>query len=203
MVVQHQTRGVRLPLARNFFRELHAGLDKGELNRIIDENRRLYDYIEHYWKLGPHDLTTADFDLEECFTLLQQHEKDARRSKHDAGYDDLWVIKGQLTALFAGLLDEISANQRPGAEGLKALARRILNEEATVVTFNYDTLLEQAMIEESTGRPWNPIQAYGASFDEFKQQDGAPFAEFRFARFPARAPVEVHERAVGTMMRDD
>lgn len=187
MAVQHQTRGVRPPLARNFFRELHTGLGKGELNRIVDENLRLYDYIKHYWKLGPHDLTTADFDLEECFTLLEQHENDARRSGYDPGRDDLWVIKGQLTALFAGLLDEISANQPPGAEGLKALARRILDEEATVVTFNYDTLLEQAMIEESPGRTWNPIQAYGASFDEFKQQDGAPFAEFRSARFPAQA----------------
>jgi hypothetical protein len=40
---------------------------------------KLYEYIGHYWKFGFDDLWAADFDLEECFTLLEQHEKEAER----------------------------------------------------------------------------------------------------------------------------
>ncbi len=187
VVVRHRTREVRPPLARDFFRQLHHDLSADELTRLRDENFKLYEYIGHYWKLGFDDLSTADFDLEECFTLLEQHERDASRRQHIADYHRLWEIKGQLTALLAGLLDEISSNQPPGEEGLRPLARRVLNEGAAVVTFNYDTLLEQAMVEESTGRHWDPIPAYAAPFDVFERQDGGSFVEFRSARFPAQA----------------
>jgi hypothetical protein len=117
------------------------------------------------------------FDLEECFTLLEQHEKDAERREDCADSYGLRVIKGQLTALLAGLLDEISANHPPG-------------EGAAIVTFNYDTLLEQAVIAESAYRrtPWDPVPAYAAPFDVFERRDGEPsLADFRSFRFPLQA----------------
>lgn len=187
MVVRHRERGIRPPLARNFFRQLHHGLDADELDRLLEKNSRLYEYIDHYWKLGFRDLAGADFDLEECYTLLEQHYKDAKREKDYSDYFRLWEIRGQLSALLAGLLGEISSNRPPGEEGLRPLARRVLNEGAAVVTFNYDTLLEEAMIEESAGRPWDPIPAYSAPFDLFEPRDGAPREEFRSARFPLQA----------------
>ncbi|MGI8650152.1 MAG: hypothetical protein ACR2KW_07215 [Rubrobacter sp.] len=186
MVVRHRAREVRPPLARDFFRQLHRDLTADELARLRDENSELYEYIGHYWKLGFHDLSTANFDLEECFTLLEQHEKDAKRRQDYADYFRLWEIKGQLTVLLAGLLDDISSNQPPGEEGLRPLARRVLGEGAAVLTFNYDTLLEQAIIQES-GQSWDPIPAYAAPFNLIDVHDGRPFAEFRSAKFLPQA----------------
>ena len=185
MVVRHRTRDVRPPLARNFFQQLHKDLPPDQLAQIHAKNSELYGYIGHYWKLGFDDLSRVDFDLEECFTLLEQHEKDAERRQDYADYSRLWGIKGQLTALFAGFLDEISDNLPLGEGGLRPLARRVLDEGATVATFNYDTLLERAMIEELDGAPWDPVLAYQAPFDLFEPWDGGPYEEFRSARFPA------------------
>ncbi len=187
MVVRHRTRDIRPPLARNFFGQLHKDLLPEELAQLRAKNSALYEYIGHYWKLGFDDLSRLDFDLEECFTLLEQHEKDARRRQDYADYTRLWEIKGQLTALFAGLLDEISANRPPAEAGLRPLARRVLDEGAAVATFNYDTLLERAMIEELGGEPWDPVLAYQAPFDLFEPRDGESFEEFRSAKFPAPA----------------
>ncbi len=186
MVVRHATRGIRPPLALNFFRQLHADLSDSELDRLKDENSQLYDYVKTWWKLDFGNLSTVDFDLEECFTLLEYHERDASRRQHIADYDGLWRIKGQLTALLAGLLDEISSNRPPGEEGLRPLARRVLDEGAAVVTFNYDTLLEQAMMQES-GQLWDPIPAYSTPFGLFEPRQGKPFAEFRSTKFLAQA----------------
>ena len=187
MVVRHATRGIRPPLALNFFRQLHAGLGEAELELLFQVNSKLYEYIEHYWKLDGYDLSEADFDLEECFTLIEYHERDAIRRQDLGDRDRLWVIKGQLTALFADLLDEISANQPPDEEGLRSLARRVLDEEAAVATFNYDTLLEQAIIEELSGRHWDPILAYSVPFDLFERSEEEPIGEFRSFSFSAQA----------------
>ncbi len=187
MVVRHATRGIQPPLALNFFRQLHAGLGDTQLESLFESNRPLYDYVEHYWKLGDHQLSQADFDLEECFTLIEYHERDAKREQNVRDYERLWEIKGQLTALFAGLLDEISANQPPDEGGLKPLARRILDEEAAVATFNYDMLLEQAIIEEVSGRHWDPVRAYSAPFDLFERSEREPLEKFRSFPFPAQS----------------
>lgn len=187
MVVSHRTRGVRPPLARDFFQQLHHGLSATEHARLRDGNPELYEYIGRNWGLGYSDLSTVDFDLEECFTRLEQEERGTSRRGEVAGaYYDTWKIKGQLTTLFAGLLDEISSNQPSGDEGLKPLARRVLEDSATVVTFNYDTLFEQAMILESH-QPWNPIPAYAAPFDLIEPSGWGSLEEFRPARFSAQA----------------
>lgn len=187
MVVRHATRDIRPPLALNFFRQLHAGLEEAELDRLFETNSLLYEYVERYWNLDRHDLSEAGFDLEECFTLIEYHERDAERQHDVNDYDRLWRIKGQLTALFARLLDEISSNQPPDEKGLRPLARRVLDEDATIATFNYDTLLEQAILAELPGRPWNPVLAYSAPFHQFEPSEGQPFEEFRSFQFPAQA----------------
>lgn len=174
-------------MARDFFRQLHYGLNAAELAELQDRNPELYDYIERNWGLGSRGLSTAEFDLEECFTRLEREERDAADRGEVAGaYYDTWKIKGQLTGLFVELLDEISFNQPPGDGGLRPLARRALEEGAAVVTFNYDTLLEQFMIAES-GQSWDPIPAYAAPFDLIEPRGWGSSEEFRPAGFPAQA----------------
>ena len=166
---------------------MHADLGEEELDQLIEKNHRLYEYIEHYWKLDDSKLSETDFDLEECFTLIEQQERDAKTDQDYADYERLWRIKGQLTALLAGLLDRISLNQPPDEEGLRTLAHRVFAEGATVLTFNYDTLLERAMVEESGSDSWDPILAYSTPFYEFEKSDGS-FEKFRSFRFPAPGP---------------
>ncbi len=51
----------------------------GKPDPLFEGNFLLYEYVEYYWKLCGHDASEADFDLEECFTLIECHE---RRASH-------------------------------------------------------------------------------------------------------------------------
>ena len=67
------------------------------------------------------------------------------------------------------------------------MARRVLDEEAAVATFNYDTLLEQAILAELPDGSWDPVRAYSTPFDRFEPSEGRPFEDFRSYRFPEQA----------------
>lgn len=180
MVVSHKDSGVRPPLAMDLFQKLHKELNESEIVELVSKNRELYEYIKNYWKLTEQDLSYKAFDMEECFTLLEKHLEAS--DGQSADQTKLWTIRGQLLRLLADLLNEISSNQSPESEGLRPIAGKIIEENAAVLTFNYDTFLEEAI--QSNQEKWDPIYAYQARFKEVDQGDSSgEYSEFRCMPF--------------------
>ena len=60
--------------------------------------QELFNYIERYWKLSVDSLRERSFDIEACFTLLQQQQIEHADTLH-VGY--LAQVEDQLAALLA------------------------------------------------------------------------------------------------------
>ena len=135
------------PLVTNFFQQalqLPPALDHPSAHR--EQFAALYDYIERYWKLSVEDLRTDDFDLEACFTLIQQQEE-AERSGNREGYRRLLVIGNQLRLLLAHLLSEY----------LRLSPIRLSAEEA-------EALVQNSTSGSRQGKAGAPKEAVGLSF---------------------------------------
>jgi hypothetical protein len=176
---------LRPPLATDLFKQALRHKDLGV--EQSDELRALFEYVERYWKLSVEDLREAPFDLEACFTLIQQQRQEANR-EGDVGRDEyLAQVEDQLSAVLTRFLAHIEGNT---AYDLIQLGERVLEERAAVLTFNYDTIIEQ-MIEYAAGDSdadppqdgrvpdeqlsysdfeWNRALAYGVLFDEVELQ---------------------------------
>jgi len=187
--------GLRPPLATDFF------LQALKHHRIADDHylavvQSVFDYIKQYWKLSVDDLKHVPFDLEECYTLLQLQSAEAKRNGDHDSYVRLLEIAYRLTIMFAEYLAELEVFAS-GHGAFRALGLILYKEKPTIITFNYDTLLESviesasgvtATVPESyRGRPpehgdvpdgelpyshygWNRPLAYGVQFDEVQLQ---------------------------------
>jgi len=171
--------------------------------------QELFDYIERYWKLSVDSLRERHFDIEACFTLLQQQQIEHADTLH-VGY--LAQVEDQLAALLARFIGHVQNYTAPDtAPDLLELGRRLLEERPAVLTFNYDTIIE-SVIESASGlselpepaegrvpddklsyswHNWNRALAYGVRFDEVElQQTGTllePVPRERFYGHPGNS----------------
>jgi hypothetical protein len=192
--------GLRPPLATNFFQQALKS-DRMSFEDYQDLMKCVFDYIEQYWKLSIEKLRTEPFDLEECFTLIQLQAEDAYRQKDQQKRIKLLEVSFRLTAMFAEYLQNWDAVFASGTSAFRTLGEILYAEKPTIITFNYDTLLESTLELASgarqhapasyTGKPpkggvpdellafsnynWNRPLAYGVKFDEIQlQQAGIP-----------------------------
>lgn len=157
------------------------------------------------------ELREEPFDLEACFTLLQQQRSEADADGDERRAEEVAQVEDQLAALFTRYLGHIEPFSA-GDLTLKEVANKIMEESAAVLTFNYDTIIESA-IEDVVSRrekpsplgngrvpnehlsysdsEWNRALAYGVCFDEVHlQQVGAvldPVEGERFYSAPGNA----------------
>lgn len=143
------------PLARNFFRLL---LGPGRLRERLDGVRQqiyvdqLLAEIVRYWHLSLDDLETTEFDIEECLTLLQSLQEDAKGTARGL---ELQRASYSLRALMLMYLsDTPSIATAPSARRFGA---DVLAQEADVLTFNYDTIAESS-IASASGIGSKPMQ---------------------------------------------
>jgi hypothetical protein len=158
--------GFRPPLARDVIQQ---GLTHGGIGTAFNRAKleHLFNYIERFWKLRPADLEKQPFDIEECFTMLALQRDEAQQSEKYDEATRLSAITRQLVLLLASVLSETQfihpemtfehgsftadGEFKPGAirqHPVTSLAKRIVAERATVLTFNYDTILEAAIDSE-------------------------------------------------------
>ncbi|MBA7511490.1 hypothetical protein ES705_03486 [subsurface metagenome] len=151
----------------------------------------VYDYIEKYWKKTKSDLANAPFDLEQCFTLLERQKEEACR-KDQEEYKRLVAIEFRLKSFLAEVLSDFEYS---GFNlSMYNFGRILVHEHPTILTFNYDCIIE-SIIESASGvnpsipRPfhdrtpsedfeipdellayshsnWNRPLGYGITFDE-------------------------------------
>ena len=183
--------GLFPPLARDFFRQAlrHPRISN---EYTIPKIAPLFSFIEKYWHLTQDELKDTDFDLEECFTLLELQRRDAERLQDQDTIISTSRLEWLLTQLLLVFMFEIEHWMFSSSE-FQAFGKRIFREKATVITFNYDCLLESAIEAASPPRldtmkalslrdpgdsvisdediafsshEWNPYVAYKVMFDE-------------------------------------
>jgi hypothetical protein len=182
--------GRQLPMTRDFFQyALNSPAFNGE--HVHEPMKQLLDFIARYWELDEDHLRTRDFDLEECFTQVELRPKEAEAADNPESLVQMTRLEFHLT----GMLAECFAGAQHSlfwSEDFRSFGRRIFDERAAVLTFNYDTLLEAALEDASppvpgatgslhvrddsrgiridqTGyspRAWAPELAYKVRFDE-------------------------------------
>jgi hypothetical protein len=156
----------------------------------------LWAFIDRYWHLSESALKRGDFDVEECFAFVELQRREALAAGDGAR------LRGasQLEFLLGGLLAESYAQVDHWhffAPDYQRLGRRLFEERAAVITFNYDTLLETAIQhaspptagtssvvrgryvdrrvadESHVARSWDPLLAYKVHFDELVVRAGS------------------------------
>ncbi len=186
------TRGKRAPLARNFFQVL-VEANRGAFRQMLDGIRRrvyvdvLLAEIERTWHLSLDQLAVQPFDIEECMTLFESELLD-----RPVGDRPLTLLRAQyaLRSLLLMYLSDLSFNAfTPTA---RQFGVEVMQGAADVISFNYDTLAEEAIASSSGIGPkpqpsapysvlsgsvgdddldashlnWKPALAYGFQFAE-------------------------------------
>ena len=183
--------GLFPPLARDFFRQaLRHPRISAEFT--IRQLAPLFEFIEKYWHLTQDELKNADFDLEECFTFLELQRREAAISRDQQALASTSRLQWILTQLFLDFMSECEHWFFQSSD-FREFGSRLLNAHATIITLNYDTLLESALAAASPPRldtiqalftidpqednirdeeiaysfhEWNPYVAYKVQFDE-------------------------------------
>lgn len=173
------------PLNRDLFIQALANPKLGA-EKMLDQMKVVFDYIARYWHLSIEQLREREFDLEECYSLLHLQREEALASRDERQVLELRQVEYQLFFYFARCLtkfDYVYIGDGP----FRYLAGQVLEKKPAVLSFNYDTLFEQA-IESASGlkKPrfgrsyegplneedlvdshfeWNRPCAYGVEFD--------------------------------------
>lgn len=184
-----------LPLGSEFFRYVL------EQARFASDHARtqlapLWAFIDRYWHLSESALKRGELDVEECLSFVELQRREALA----AGDAARLRAASHLEFLLGGLLAECYAQVDHWhffASEYQRLGRRMFDERAAVITFNYDTLLETAIQHASppaagtssvlrgryadrriaddahVTRSWDPLLAYKAHFDELVVRSGS------------------------------
>jgi len=122
----------------------------------------VYDFIQRFWHRSPEDLAKEPLSLEELLTFLQLKQKDAQKSKNDseAAKEYLFcelILEHRLLTYLSGFSDIAKANQ-----DMARFGRAIYKERSTVITTNYDTIVETVIEQASNDNPKDGVRAWNA-----------------------------------------
>jgi len=184
------------PLLNNFF---NVALKKREFSdaHYTDQIQDVYDYIRANFKKTKDDLASVPFDLELCFTYLERQIKQATRDGKTPELKRLVNIKFSLESFLAEVFSDFE-HFAFMSHTMRNLGRAILHENPTIITFNYDCMMEHVLESaygvrlsvpkefiqrgpsEETELPaeiltyshfnWNKPLGYGFKFDEIQLQ---------------------------------
>ena len=152
--------GLKPPLATNFFQTLLKS-EKYQTEYYSEKVRSVYEYIEKYWKKSKDDLLNQPFDLEDCFTFLELQYYEAEKYGNRDKAAELATIIFQLKTMLAEFLSEFELFGHT-SDLLRDFGKQIYKEMSTVITFNYDCILETAIESASQVRGEKPDSFRGA-----------------------------------------
>jgi len=170
--------------------------------------------------LSRYELAKSPFDLEICFTLLEQQIKRAKKEDRQEEFQELARINFQLVSFLAEILSEFE-HFAVSSYIMRNLGKVILYEKPTILTFNYDCLVESVLemtsgvnpnvpksfrepISETDELPddllayshcnWNRPLAYGFRFDEIQLQQAGVRKFCRGSRFYSNSKNQLYEK---------
>lgn len=135
-------------MARNFFQvflsssRYRDGFDAFRGRLFVDV---LLEEIERYWNLDLDGLRSTPFDIEECLTLFESQRSDGLPAEQDLRLRRAAYAMRNLLLTYLG--DVSHSGYTPTAH---RFGSDVLALSADVLTFNYDTLAEEA-IESASG----------------------------------------------------
>lgn len=187
--------GLSPPLLSNFF-NVALSMRRFRDDYYSRQLESVYGYIEKYFRKTKDALAKSPFDLETCFTLLEQQIKRAESENKKEEYQKLIKINFQLISFIAEVLSEFE-HFAVTSYIMRNLGRVIFYEKPVILTFNYDCLMEAVLETISGVNPnvpksfiehtpeseeipddllvyshcnWNRPLAYGFRFDEIQLQ---------------------------------
>ena len=109
-----------------------------------EREQELYDFIEKYWKKSKKDLGSSPFDLEKCFTFIESKMNEARKKNDREAFVNLLGIRIKLGIFVGEVLSEFSMDAcRSGT--MQVFGKLLYETKPTVITFNYDTCIEEVI----------------------------------------------------------
>lgn len=218
------------PTIGNLF-QLGSKSRKFSDKHYIKKIQPVFDFIQKYWRRTPAELADSPFNLEECFSLLDvQIDKILNRmltfdEEEPEELGQLGEVQFRLQSFLAEFLSDFEPFAATSTV-FRDLGRLILREKPTIMTFNYDTFLEEA-IESASGvtenlppefvkfmqeRPshgtipdtllayshykWNRPLAYGIEFDEVQLQQAGVPSFIDGSRFYGRPENQLYSPPV-------
>ena len=195
-ITTFQDQGLSPPLINNLFK-VASRLDIfTDCDQLLSP---LYLYIRKYWRKNKSDLENDDFNLEECFTLIQIQLTDAKLNNDTLRTQELLQVEYLLIGYFTEVMSRFKSYCESSSI-MTEFGRILYSEKPTIITFNYDTFVE-SIIEKASGinsapifhdqfqsnvAPgsisdlissskwnWNRSLAYGINFDKIQIHDGA------------------------------
>jgi hypothetical protein len=131
------------PLAHDFFQILLTlGKFSHEGSPLQERLSIVFDYINRYWRLTPERLKTVPFDLEKCFTLI---DLQFREELQQGRQDDANHLRDVAFRLKSALAETFSEFDHHFSPTMYDFGRVLWSQRPTMITFNYDTYLEQAL----------------------------------------------------------
>lgn len=163
--------GIRPPLAREFFRTYHTLPISEDLDVRVGD---IVNYVRDNYGITPTDFDSFDAHAEQFMTRLHNRicEFAARLPAKNMECAELlgeFMVHvktyDQMIFLFAHILNEIQNG--PLCTQYAHLVARCSPSD-TLVTFNWDTLLDQALF---TDPRWSPDTGYGVTFRRILDED--------------------------------
>lgn len=159
--------GLKPPLSTNFFNTI---LKNNNYSNSEEKIKIIYEYIYKYWKKSKKNLLYDNFDLEECFTLLQLQLFDAYNDNDKDLINKLLRINSTLKFMFIENLCEFE-NFSNYSDSLLNFASLVYKKKSNILTFNYDRNLEKAL-ENVSNNKWKSSLSYGIKFDTIPSKIG-------------------------------
>lgn len=141
-----------MPIARDFFQTFEA-LPLSDHPWVLREG--LVFYLEHVRHVDPMSFLLSGVDIEELHSEILERLLACTEDRGDADRIMLWRAYNELIYIFAFCLNSIQNG--PPSRAHTELAS-LLTADDTIITFNWDTLMDRALAEVAG---WSIVNGYG------------------------------------------
>lgn len=149
------------PVAKNFFQKAMRVMSTHRVrDRLFEDSnleyKNIFTFIEEFWGISKEKIAQSDLDMEEVLTLLTiELEEDV------PGRDRLLQAYEEFLLLMALTFDKILYGTPCPHH---ASIARSLNPGDTIISFNYELLMDYALLNLTNSRAkWNIEDGYGVS----------------------------------------
>ncbi len=130
------------PMARNFFQLIRQSSQYQ--NKYHEQLRKVYAFIQEYWKLDEEEISKKEFDIEKLFTFIQLKISDIYKEELYDELADLRKISDSLVTVFINFLQGFDFHHVK-FDIYRRFGEKLMELKPDIITFNYDLYLENIL----------------------------------------------------------